>query len=62
MLSYRWPGNVRELQNKIKRAVLMAQQPVIEAAELNIRQENTDDEINLFPETEAEKNSPYSRR
>ncbi len=54
MLSYRWPGNVRELQNKIKRAVLMAQQPVIEAAELNIRQENTDDEINLFPETEAE--------
>lgn len=54
MLSYRWPGNVRELQNKIKRAVLMARQPVIEAAELNIRQEETDGGINLFPETEAE--------
>ena len=45
---------MRELQNKIKRAVLMARQPVIEAAELNIRQEETDGGINLFPETEAE--------
>lgn len=54
MLSYRWPGNVRELQNKVKRAVLMARQPVIEAAELNIRTDDTDGGINLFPETEAE--------
>ena len=51
ILSYRWPGNVRELHNKIKRAVLMARQPVIEAAELNIRMDDTDGEINLFPET-----------
>ena len=54
MLSYRWPGNVRELLNKVKRAVLMARQPVIEAAELNIRTDGTDGEINLFPETEKE--------
>ena len=54
MLSYRWPGNVRELLNKVKRAVLMARQPVIEAAELNIRTDGTDGGINLFPETEAE--------
>ena len=54
MLSYRWPGNVRELQNKVKRAVLMARQPVIEAAELNIRTDGTDGGVNLFPETEAE--------
>ena len=54
MLSYRWAGNVRELLNKVKRAVLMARQPVIEAAELNIRTDDTDGEINLFPETEAE--------
>ena len=53
ILSYRWPGNVRELHNKIKRAVLMARQPVIEAAELNIRMDDTDGEINLFPETET---------
>ena len=54
MLSYRWPGNVRELLNKVKRAVLMARQPVIEAAELNIRTDGTDGGIKLFPETEAE--------
>ena len=54
MLSYRWPGNVRELQNKIKRAVLMARQPVIEAAELNIRPEDTDRGGSLFPKTEAD--------
>ena len=54
MLSYRWPGNVRELQNKVKRAVLMARQPVIEAAELNIRMESWSTEINMFPQTEAE--------
>ena len=54
MLSYRWPGNVRELLNKVKRAVLMARQPVIEAAELNIRTDGTDGGVNLFPETEAE--------
>ena len=54
MLSYRWPGNVRELQNKIKRAVLMARQPVIEAAELNIRPEDTDRGSSLFPKTEAD--------
>ena len=35
------------------RAVLMARQPVIEAAELNIRADGTDGEINLFPETET---------
>ena len=54
MLSYRWPGNVRELQNKVKRAVLMARLPVIEAAELNIRMESRSTEINMFPQTEAE--------
>ena len=30
LLSYEWPGNIRELQNKIKRAVLLTEKPVIE--------------------------------
>lgn len=54
MLSYRWPGNVRELLNKVKRAVLMSRQLMIEAEELNIRTEDTDGKINLFPKTEEE--------
>ena len=54
MLSYAWPGNVRELHNKVKRAVLMARSPMIEASELDIRLGNPDAGINLFPENEAE--------
>lgn len=33
--SYPWPGNVRELQNKIKRAVLLAETRVLDLPELN---------------------------
>lgn len=33
---YSWPGNVRELQNKIRRAVLLAEQPLIGIKDLNI--------------------------
>lgn len=33
---YDWPGNVRELQNKIQRASLVAQGPVIEPADLDL--------------------------
>lgn len=54
LLSYRWPGNVRELHNRIRRAVLMAKQPLIETADLNIKQEAATEEINLFPENDAE--------
>lgn len=31
---YRWPGNVRELENKIKRAVVMTETPIVEAWDL----------------------------
>jgi two-component system NtrC family response regulator len=34
--TYAWPGNVRELENRIKRAVLMAQRPRITAADLGL--------------------------
>ena len=34
--SYGWPGNVRELENRIKRAILMAQGPQITAADLDL--------------------------
>jgi formate hydrogenlyase transcriptional activator len=30
LLAYAWPGNVRELQNVIERAVVLAQQPILE--------------------------------
>lgn len=34
--SYSWPGNVRELQNMVKRAVLLAEIPLLELSDLNI--------------------------
>lgn len=30
MLAYRWPGNVRELQNRVKRAVLVSEVPMLD--------------------------------
>ena len=30
MLAYPWPGNVRELQNKIKRSVLVSEEPILD--------------------------------
>ncbi len=36
--SYHWPGNVRELENKVKRAVVMSDAPIIEPADLGFRE------------------------
>ncbi|MCK5913515.1 MAG: PEP-CTERM-box response regulator transcription factor, partial [Desulfuromusa sp.] len=38
---YDWPGNVRELENKIKRAVVMAESPIIEACDLGFEEKKT---------------------
>ena len=54
LLSYGWPGNVRELQNKVKRAVLLSKQSVIEAGCLNIKSEEEEEKIFLFPENETQ--------
>jgi two-component system NtrC family response regulator len=36
MEAYHWPGNVRELEHKIKRAVVMAAGPLIEAKDMEL--------------------------
>ena len=45
MLAYHWPGNVRELQNRIKRAVLVTETPMLdmEALDMEIRPSANDD-------------------
>ena len=44
---YAWPGNVRELENKVKRAIVMAETPIIEAWDLG-----------FIERSESESNSP----
>ena len=36
MNSHDWPGNVRELENRLKRAVVMADRRLIDAADLEL--------------------------
>ena len=37
MRTHSWPGNVRELQNRVKRALVLSDSPVIGPAELELK-------------------------
>lgn len=41
MLAYPWPGNVRELQNRIKRAVLVTETPMLDVEGLDITENSS---------------------
>ena len=47
--AHQWPGNVRELENRIKRAVIMADGKMVAAADLDLDQggEEAGDVLNL---------------
>lgn len=45
LLSYSWPGNVRELNGRVKRAVLLADEPLLTSSDLNI--EGTYNNLNM---------------
>ncbi|PWC28114.1 sigma-54-dependent transcriptional regulator [Teichococcus aestuarii] len=47
LLAHRWPGNVRELRNRIERAMVLAEGPRLEPAD-------------LFPERQAQEAPPLS--
>jgi transcriptional regulator with GAF, ATPase, and Fis domain len=39
---YAWPGNVRELENRVKKAVVLADRPLVGPEDLELRPENLD--------------------
>ncbi len=45
MLGHRWPGNIRELQNKLKSAVILADNKFISAEDLSLMQSATTHQV-----------------
>ncbi len=54
MLRYYWPGNVREMENKIKKAVIMAEGTLLTAEDLEIRLEPSQRRIQRLADAQAE--------
>ena len=54
MLAYSWPGNVRELKNAIERAVVLGTGPEVTAADLALRDQETDESPRMISLADAE--------
>ncbi len=53
MRKFRWPGNIRQLENRIKKAVIMAERQYISPEDLDIKPEDMDPILPLNDAAEA---------
>ena len=53
LLHYEWPGNIRELENSIERAVVLAEQAVIDTPDLSLPQTQSSTVQDSFQEAKA---------
>jgi len=51
MKKYAWPGNVRELENRVKKAVVLAERSVVSAEDLDLRPESLEPAVPLSQAT-----------
>ncbi len=51
--SYHWPGNVRELENRVKRAVIMAEGPLVSEIDLELRADSGGRSLDLREHTKV---------
>lgn len=47
MRKYRWPGNIRQLENRIKKAIIMAERAYISAEDMDLKPEDLDPILSL---------------
>jgi DNA-binding NtrC family response regulator len=57
-----WPGNVRELENTVERAVVLAPQPVIQAADVTLVGAATPAQAGLLPSLNLKQNLEWAER
>jgi two-component system response regulator AtoC len=57
LMAYEWPGNVRELRNVVERAVILCDDPVLEASHIVMQERRQPRETTVFAEGESLKDA-----